>query len=49
MNDEKVREAREIAELYAHIDGAHHKQYTLVQIAKLLGSQVWFIDEGIPG
>ena len=49
MDDEKIKEAREIAELYAHIDGAHHKQYALVQIAKLLGSQVWFSDEGIPG
>ena len=49
MDDEKITEAREIAELYAHIDGTHHRQYALVQIAKLLGSKVWFSDEGIPG
>ncbi len=49
MDDEKITEAREIAELYSHIDGAHHKQYALVKIAKLLGSQVRFLDEGIPG
>jgi hypothetical protein len=49
MDDEKITEAREIAELYSHIDGADQKQYALVQIAKLLGSQVRFLDEGIPG
>ena len=49
MNAEKITEAREIAELYAHIDGTHHRQYALVQIAKLLGSRERFLDDGLPG
>lgn len=44
-----IRKARELAELYVYIDGSHHKQYALVQIAKLLGSSLEFEDEGIPG
>lgn len=31
-----MKEIREIAEEYALIDGAHHKQYALVRIARLL-------------
>ena len=49
MNEEKITKAREIAELYAYIDGAHHKQYALVQIAKLRGSRERFLEDGIPG
>lgn len=43
-----MKEIREIAEEYTHIDGAHHKQYALVRIARLLDTREEFDDEGIP-
>ncbi len=48
MENTNIKKAREIAEYYAMVDGDHHKQYGLVQIAKLLGSAIEFDDEGIP-
>ena len=45
---ETIKEVRETAETYAVIDGAHHKTYGLVKIAKRLGSRMLFPDGGIP-
>ena len=45
---ETIKEVRETAETYASIDGAHHKTYGLVNIAKRLGSKMQFPDGGIP-
>jgi hypothetical protein len=45
---ETIKEVRETAETYASIDGAHHKTYGLVKIAKRLGSKMQFPDGGIP-
>ena len=46
--NEQIKRAKELAEEYAYVDGSHHKQYALVQIAKLLGSNVKFDDVGMP-
>ena len=48
MENEQIKRAKELAEEYAYVDGAHHKQYALVQIAKLLGSSIKFDDAGMP-
>ena len=45
---ETIKEVRETAETYAVIDGAHHKTYGLVKIAKRLGSRMLFPDGGTP-
>ena len=37
-NEEKLEMIFELASSYAGVDGAHHKQYALVEIAKLIKS-----------
>lgn len=46
--DESIRKARETASYYVVVDGAHHKDYGLNEIVKILGGKPDRTNEGIP-
>lgn len=46
-DEEKLNEIFELAASYAGVDGSHHKQYALVEIAKIIKGddfEAWYDD-----